>query len=107
MAKARKVPKAAPAPDTKTADVAFGARPNVASPTVTIDNKAGAKMGKEKIIFVRDRERSPERVVASFPPDADQLLITAAMVAEILRAQASGLSVHDLKFRVAREPIKG
>lgn len=63
------------------------------------------KLGSEQILFVKDRERSAERVIASFPLNADESLITAHKAAEITRCRAAGLDTNALQFRVAREKI--
>lgn len=62
--------------------------------------------GGEQILFVKSSEREQERVLGSFPLDADPILIDAAKIQEINRARSAGLDVHALQFRVAREQIQ-
>lgn len=62
-------------------------------------------LGNEQILYVKTSPRSPERVLGSFPLDADSILIDAAKIHEINRCRAAGLDVNALVFRVDREEI--
>lgn len=65
------------------------------------ETKAKAKAtGKEQVLFCKHSERSPERVLASFPPDCDPVHIDARKMEYIAQARAEGRDVNALQFRV-------